>query len=196
MPRAKRTVIRFLQAWTRVNTSILLCLKISMITFWSLRRFWPNAITTTEWILMCIASIPAKERVPHSDLYRSDFCVHTFRMIMSYMCKYMRWGTENITFGGTSRWNQQSVAWSQCPPGVWISKDEEWQALSIFHTLIICTWLLTQNLPHLDKLRRKLELNTLAVLLISSGSSSPQATSVTWVTFSTGLVKVSSTWLS
>lgn len=41
-----------------------------------------------------------------------------------------------------------------------------------------------------------LPFHTLAVLLTSSGSSSSQAASVTWVMFSTGLVRVSSTWLS
>lgn len=39
-------------------------------------------------------------------------------------------------------------------------------------------------------------LNTLAVLLIASGSSSSQAAKATWVIDSTGFVKVSSTWLS
>lgn len=39
-------------------------------------------------------------------------------------------------------------------------------------------------------------VNTLEVLFMLSGSSSSQAASVTWVTDSTGLVRVSSTWLS
>lgn len=40
------------------------------------------------------------------------------------------------------------------------------------------------------------EYDTFAVLLTSSGSPSSQAIRVTWVTCSTGLVRVSNTWLS
>lgn len=47
-----------------------------------------------------------------------------------------------------------------------------------------------------NKQRHRVWFNTLAVLLTASGSSSSQAARVTWVIDSTGLVKVSNTWLS